>query len=309
MVLLAAAACADKETQVRVQFRSVQIGAEFSSTARYALAVPQETCVKVYLFPAAATCADIRNETDIAELYVPTAPSAEFGAKFAPPGKPTWATGIHAGNEPPITDLNIGTDSIRGCVDLDVGTPRNGNSGSLRGCFAARVCPPEPASQIAAVPGATDVKISMNMPDVAWEKRIRTAIAFVAQDRVMVFFQDSDNLNCENYRLVPKQGLIEFKYADGMTTFGSTDVAKVAPVHPGTGWSFHYGPDQIQVSSAHAAFSPDGRRILGSIDVGMNGIDPLTAREVYPDENHGTGGEIASGRITGTFDAPICPEF
>jgi hypothetical protein len=150
--------------------------------------------------------------------------------------------------------------------------------------------------------------IRMSLPDGRWERKVGSAIAFLAVDRAMVFFQDADRLDCENYRLVAKQGLVEFRWSNGVKSFGPADVTKVSPVDPGTGWSLHYGPDQIKVLGADASLSPDGRRITGSIDLALSGIDPLTVKNVYggrvPD-----GADQAGGIFRGTFDAPICPEF
>lgn len=297
------------ETLVHIRFKSSQINADYTGDARYAVAVPQSSMIKVYLFTApVAGCEPPGRDLAVAELFVPTEPSAQPGIKFAPPSRPNWATGI-PDNANLVKHLKVTDKTVSGCVNQAVNLNSAGNSGSIEGCFSAEVCPARPLDSLAAQRGSSSVDISMSLPGNEFERHVGNTIAFIAHDRVMVFFQDTERLTCENYRLVEKQGLFEFTYETGQTEFGPGDAARLAPVEPDSGWSFHFGPELLQVTEAQATISPDGKFISGSLDITSKGVDPLSLKEFFHEGLNPGEAEKVSCRVVGKFKAPVCPEF
>ncbi len=301
--------CSIDETSVRIQFKSSQVSADYTGTARYALAVPQGNMVKVFLFETAdATCEATLNEEAVAELYLPGDPSGTPGIKFAPPSRPNWVTAIP--NEAPmISRQTIKGTTVSGCINQKVELASSGNQGSITGCFKAKLCPARPLDRLASKSGASSMEISMSMPGKSWSRHVSNSIAFLAEDVIMVFFQDSESLNCENYRVIPKQGLLEFRFTKGQTSFLGNDVIKVAPVDPDNGWSFHFNSEQVKAAQAEAILSPDGSQITGTVDVSTNGVDDLSRREYFGREVESQKDSEVFSRMKGTFTATVCPEF
>ena len=307
--LVVQSGCSSDETSVRIRFKSSQVGANYTGTARYALAVPQGDMVKVFLFETAdSTCEATLNEQAVAELYLPGDSSGTPGIKFAPPSRPNWVTAIR--DEAPMISRQTMTDTtFAGCIDQKVDLSSSGNQGSIKGCFKAKLCPPRPLDRLASRRGASSMEISMSMPGKSWSRHVSNSIAFLAEDVIMVFFQDSESLNCENYRVVPKQGLLEFRYTKGQTSFLGNDVVKVAPVDPDNGWSFHFNNEQVKTAQAEATLSPDRSQITGTVDVSTNGVDELSRREYFGREVESQKNSEVFSRMKGSFTATVCPEF
>jgi hypothetical protein len=305
-------ACSTEPTKVKIWFNSSQIDIDFKLTAAHALAVSQKTDTKIYLFKdEAVDCSKVYDQSSIGELYIPKVAKGPFGAKFGLPGKGSWA-GMINDRTPPVTELNTSDATVTGKVDFSMDVSKSGNVGGMIGHFTAKMCPPNPLANISSKKGSSDIKISMEYPDKSssWDTSAGTAIAFMAGPRLMLFFHETDELTCENYRLKPKKGMIEFDYSTPRNTFTTAEVIKAAPVDPKTGWSHHYDKEQIEVLKADATISPDKKTISGSVDINLPGMDPMTISKV-----HKNAPEVqkwapsVKGHISGTFTAPFCPEF
>ena len=299
-----------EKTMVKVSLKSVQVESDFSVRARFALAVPQDTGIRVHLFDGPGfDCLSTLDESAVAELYIPGSPGQPMGVKFHQNDRPSWATSLNPGNDPPFSDVRRHDDRVTGCIDADIDLRSAGNTASIHGCFSAALCPARGQSGLAATKGSSSVHISMTTPQGTWTTRPGAAIAFAAEDRLMVFFQDTAILNCENYRLVPKQGLIEFATTPGRDRFLTGDLVKVAPVDPKTGWSFHYGPDLFRANVATAVVNRESNRVTGTVDVTFWGLDRQTLSANFPDGTGFDHHKEVTGHFRGDFDAPLCPEF
>lgn len=305
-------ACSTEPTKVKIWFKSSQIDLDFKLTAVHALAVTQKTDTKIYLFnDKTVDCSKVYDQSSIGELYIPRDAKGQFGAKFGLPGKGSWA-GMINDDTPPVTGINVSDSTVTGKIDFSMDVSSSGNVGGMTGHFTARMCPANPLADISSKKGSSDIKISMEYPDnsASWNTSAGTAIAFMAGPRLMLFFHETDELTCENYRLKPKKGMIEFDYSTARNTFTAADVIKAAPVDPKSGWSPHYEKEQIKVLQADATISPDKKTISGSVDIDMHGIDPMTMKNVYKDAPEvQKWAPSVKGHISGTFTAPFCPEF
>lgn len=305
-------ACSTEPTKVKIWFNSSQINLDFKLTAVHALAVTQKTDTKIYLFnDKAVDCSKVYNQSSIGELYIPKGAKGPFGAKFGLPGKGTWA-GMVNNPTPPVTEINITDSTVTGKIDFNMDVSNSGNVGGMIGHFTAAMCPPNPLADISSKKGSSDIKISMEYPgkSSSWDTTAGTAIAFMAGPRLMLFFHETDELTCENYRLKPKKGMLEFDYSTARTTFTTADVIKAAPVDPKSGWSHHYEKELIEVVQADATMSPDKKTISGSVDIDLRGLDPMTMKNVYKDDPEvQKWAPSVKGHISGTFTAPFCPEF
>lgn len=299
-----------EHTSVKVRLKSVQVQSDFATRATFALAVPQDTGIRIHLFDGPGfDCASTLDESAVAELYIPGSPEQPMGVKFHQKDKPSWATSLNPGKAPPFSDVRRSAERVTGCIDADIDLQSAGNTASIHGCFNAALCPARSLSGLAATKGSSTMEISMTTHQGTWTTRPGAAIAFAAEDRLMVFFQDTGILTCENYRLVPKQGLIEFATTPARTSYFKEDLVKVAPVDPKSGWSFHYGADLFTANAATAVIDRKDNRVKGTVDATFRGLDRQTLSVKYP---HGAGFDHerqVTGHIQGEFDAPLCPEF
>jgi len=243
LVLLASAGCyrgAPEATRVEVSYRtrqSMQADDDYQAVAVHALAVPLSTETQILLFDRpGATCRD--RDRPVAMAFLPARGDRPQGAKFLAPSGFTWACGMPRLEGREALAARVEGGRLKGRVDFHQAVPGSGNDATLRGDIDAEVCPSSGEAPPASPAGRTRAEIRVHDPlDGDWSRTVSMAIAWSSSEETMVFLHGDGPLDCQNYRLEPKAGMVSLAGPPSAVRDGVLKAQRVNFVHPRTGWS------------------------------------------------------------------------